>query len=198
MRIIFEIGANIGSDTAVFARDSLVYAFEPEPKLFENLKTMFKDSQNVKLFDYAIDLENGVKQFHSSDLETGIGSLYQLHPDLLKTELDRYECFRQGFHNTYDVKTIRMDTIVEQEKVEHIDFLWIDAQGNDFNVIKSFGEKLSIVQAGRCECTFQIPLYEGVDNYHENVKAYLEANGFNVEVDYIHQHNSEIDLNFWR
>lgn len=198
MRVIFEIGANIGSDTERFANEGTVYAFEPEPKLYARLVEKFSGRANVNLFPYAVDTTDGHKKFFSSDIETGIGSLHQLDDNILHTPLNQFEHYREGFHNSYDVQTIRMDTFLDSYPVERIDYLWIDAQGNDLNVLKSFGDKLDIVVEGRCECTFEIPLYKGVDNSHESVRKYLESRGFKVEVDYVHQHNTEIDLRFWR
>lgn len=198
MRVTVEVGANIGSDTERFAREGIVYAFEPEPKLFEQLGSKFAGNQNVRLFDYAVDITENNKTFHSSNLETGIGSLYQLHPELVNSGAGIYECYKQGFHNTYEVKCTRMDTFIEREGIEKIDMLWIDAQGNDLNVLRSFGNKISIVQEGRCECTNVVPLYDGIDNYYGDVAAFLLHAGFTVKVDYWHAHDTEVDLKFWR
>lgn len=196
--ITVEVGANIGSDTSRFAAMGLVYAIEPEPNLFKGLVAQFENNPNVKLFDYAIDLTEGEKQFYSSNLESGIGSLYDLHPDLLKSGAGIYECYKQGFHNKFTVKCIRMDSFIEQQKIEYIDYLWCDAQGNDFNVLKSFGDKLTIVKQGRCECVNEVPLYKNIDNHYKDVSLFLRQQGFNVKEDFWHAHGTEVDLVFWR
>ena len=198
MHITIEVGANIGSDTDRFAGQGLVYAFEPEPNLFKNLNDKFSSNSNVKLYEYAVDISEENKTFRSSNIENGIDSLYELHPELINSGAGIYQCYREGFHNTYEVKCIRMDTFIVRENIEKIDMLWIDAQGNDFNVLKSFGDKISIVQAGRCECTNKVPLYEGIDNHYEDVKSWLQDKGFQVTEDYWHAHDTEVDLKFWR
>jgi len=198
MHITIEVGANIGSDTEGFAGQGIVYAFEPEPNLFQKLRAKFGSNSNVKLYEYAVDVSEENRTFHSSNIENGIGSLYDLHPELINSDAGIYQCYREGFHNTYEVKCIRMDTFIKQESIEKIDMLWIDAQGNDFNVLKSFGDKISIVQAGRCECTNKVPLYEGINNHYEDVKSWLQDKGFQVEEDYWHAHDTEVDLKFWR
>ena len=166
--------------------------------LFQKLRAKFGSNSNVKLYEYAVDISEENKTFRSSNIENGIGSLYELHPELINSDAGIYQCYREGFHNTYEVKCIRMDTFIERENIEKIDMLWIDAQGNDFNVLKSFGDKISIVQAGRCECTNKVPLYEGIDNHYEDVKSWLQDKGFQVEEDYWHAHDTEVDLKFWR
>jgi FkbM family methyltransferase len=198
MHITIEVGANIGSDTEGFAGQGIVYAFEPEPNLFQKLRAKFGSNSNVKLYEYAVDINEESRTFRSSNIENGIGSLYELHPELINSDAGIYQCYREGFHNTYEVKCIRMDTFIEQESIEKIDMLWIDAQGNDFNVLKSFGDKISIVQAGRCECTNKVPLYEGINNHYEDVKSWLQDKGFQAEEDYWHAHDTEVDLKFWR
>jgi FkbM family methyltransferase len=198
MHITIEVGANIGSDTEGFAGQGIVYAFEPEPNLFQKLRAKFGSNSNVKLYEYAVDINEESRTFRSSNIENGIGSLYELHPELINSDAGIYQCYREGFHNTYEVKCIRMDTFIEQESIEKIDMLWIDAQGNDFNVLKSFGDKISIVQAGRCECTNKVPLYEGINNHYEDVKSWLQDKGFQVEENYWHAHDTEVDLKFWR
>ena len=198
MHITIEVGANIGSDTEGFAGQGIVYAFEPEPNLFQKLRAKFGSNSNVKLYEYAVDISEENRTFRSSNIENGIGSLYELHPELINSGVGIYQCYREGFHNTYEVKCIRMDTFIEQESIEKIDMLWIDAQGNDFNVLKSFGDKISIVQAGRCECMNKVPLYEGINNHYEDVKSWLQDKGFQVEEDYWHAHDTEVDLKFWR
>ena len=75
--------------------------------------------------------------------------------------------------------------------IDEIDHLHIDAQGSDFKVLQS-------LKAGQVECTLDIPLYSGVDNSHDSVLQYLESKGFTVEVAYIHNNRSEVDLRFMR
>ena len=201
MPVIVEIGANTGSDTERFVNESenQVYAFEPDPILFEKLTTKFLTKTNLKLFDFAVDIENGKKNFYSSNLETGIASLHKLNNELKNNiDLQKYPCFAEGFHNTFEVNTIRMDTWIEENKIEFIDFLWMDAQGNDFNILKSFGDKIKILKSGRCECVNQIAIYENIDNYFGDVAAFLIKQGFSVKADYWHQHDTEVDLYFWR
>ena len=76
MHITVEVGANIGSDTEGFAGQGIVYAFEPEPNLFQKLRAKFGSNSNVKLYEYAVDISEENKTFRSSNIENGIGSLY--------------------------------------------------------------------------------------------------------------------------
>lgn len=200
-KLVVEIGANNGSDTERFAADSdtMVISFEPSPILYPICVERFKNRPNVLMLPIAIDVENSVKPFNVSEQgDKGFGSLYDFHPDLLNTVLKKYSEFNTPFSYKQNVLTMRLDSFIILYNIQKIDFMWIDAQGNDFNVIRSLGDKIDVVMDGRCECTYKIPLYANEDNYYENVMAYLTEKGFQVDIDYVHANDSEIDLHFYR
>jgi hypothetical protein len=130
--------------------------------------------------------------------ERGINSLYPLHPNLLNTPLQKHWQYQQGMTHSIVIETRRLDTLVKKYEIPHIDFLWIDAQGNDLITLKSLGDLISIVRAGRLECTYKVPIYEGVDNSYESVVKFLEDHHFKHAIDYVHQDESEVDVKFWR
>jgi predicted O-methyltransferase YrrM len=63
---------------------------------------------------------------------------------------------------------------------QSIDFLHIDAQGNDFNVLKSLENKISIVKEGVVEASKNVELYKNTNNKVDNIKEYLKLNGFEI------------------
>ena len=200
-RIIFEVGANNGSDTERFAADSdaYVFSFEPSPILYPICVERFKGRDNVLMLPIAIDVENSIKPFNVSEQgDKGFGSLYDFHGNLLNTALQKYSEFNTPFSYKQNVLTMRLDSFIMQYNIPRIDYLWIDAQGSDFNVLRSLGDQIDIVQEGRVECTYKIPLYTNEDNYYENIRTFLEDAGFTVSIDYVHANDSEIDLHFIR
>ena len=201
MRASVEVGTNTGSQTEQLdTGDKFLFTFEPSPILYNECVNKFKDSATIVVLPFAVDVHNSVKFFNVSvQGDRGFGSLYEFHDNIQDTELKIYEEFRVPFAFKQKVLTVRLDTFMNNWDIDGIDYLWIDAQGNDFNCIKSLGDRIKDVKEGKCECTWEIPLYNGPDNYYENVKKYLEdVGGFKVEVAYEHQHKSEIDLKFYR
>lgn len=63
--MVLEIGANIGSQTVLLSRlvgdDGLVYAFEPQPLIFQNLAAniSINSLKNVRVFPFACGSNNG-------------------------------------------------------------------------------------------------------------------------------------------
>jgi len=199
MRIVVEIGANNGDDTARLVQDAdKLYACEPDPALINQLISRFGSSPKITIWPYAIDLVEGERELHIMAHERGINSLYPLHPNLLNTPLQKHWQYQQGMTHSIVIETRRLDTLVKKYEIPHIDFLWIDAQGNDLITLKSLGDLISIVRAGRLECTYKVPIYEGVDNSYESVVKFLEDHHFKHAIDYVHQDESEVDVKFWR
>lgn len=138
MRIIVEIGANNGDDTARLLQDAdKLYACEPDPALINQLAARFGHDPKFVLWPYAIDLEEGEKTLHIMAHERGINSLYPLHSNLLNTPLQKHWQYQQGMTHSININTIRLDTLIKKYEIPHIDFMWIDAQGNDLIALKS-------------------------------------------------------------
>jgi len=199
MRIVVEIGANNGDDTSrlLLGADKM-YACEPDPALVNQLVSRFGHDPRVTIWPYAIDLEEGEKTLHIMEHERGINSLYPLHPELLNTPLQKHWQYQKGMTHSLTVQTLRLDTLIRKHEIPHIDFMWIDAQGNDLIALKSMGELIHILRAGRLECTYKVPIYEGVDNSYPSVVKFLDANHFKHKIVYVHQDESEVDVEFWR
>jgi len=199
MRIVVEVGSHNGNDSEHLIEGAdRAFLCEPDPEQFVNLVRRFSGIPNVTLCPFAIAQEHGVADFNISVGERGICSLYELHPDLLNTALVQYDCFVQGFQKKVKVWTVRLDQLMELYDIPHIDRLWIDAQGNDLIALKSLGKRVFDVKEGRCETTYKVPIYQGVDNTYHSVISFLESVGFKHQVDYVHANDSEIDVKFWR
>lgn len=182
-KIIVEIGANHGQDTEKFLNEegSIVYSFEPIPKLVLDLNEKFGKKPNFHLITAAIDVENGFKKFNiSKGGDWGCSSLHNFAPDL-KGKWDRPD-FNFDDH-IEQVMCFRLDTFMDLFKIERIDYLHIDAQGNDFNVLKSLGDKINVVQSGVVEVSNKVELYDIKDNHVNVVKPWLEERGFKTRVE---------------
>jgi FkbM family methyltransferase len=195
--IIVEVGANYGNDTAHFVNDknNEVWAFEPTPELIEHLSNRFKGDKNFHLIGKAVDIEETKKVFNiAGGGDWGCSSLYEFADDIHEKWEGRPDF--QVTH-TVEVQTVRLDTFIHENQINKIDYLWIDAQGNDFKVLKSLGEKVSIVAKGKCEGAYTVDLYKTEENRVEDIVAWLQANSFscNVVPDNV---GKEADIHFTR
>lgn len=208
-KVIIEVGSNSGEDTIGYAAQAdKLYCFEPVPKLAQKLKGMFVDNPNVIVSDIAISDTNGTAKFGISgpneDWNLGCSSLNEFNPNIHSEWTGRPDFNMMEY---IDVQTKRLDTFIEEEGIEEIDFIHIDAQGSDFKVLQSLGDKISIVKAGRCEAANKVALYKDVDNSAESIMKYLNLNGFyivtifnhfgdQITIDELPNSTEEVDIYF--
>jgi len=180
MKTLIEVGANTGSDTRRFVNDGYqVYAFEPVPNLIQSLGSKFRDSENFNLIPMAVDITNGFKWFNIAN-DVGCSSLYDFTENIDSLWTGRGGHFK--FNDKFKVMTIRLDTFMDLYDIESVDYLWIDAQGNDFNVLKSLGDKLSCIKEGKCEGSYSVDLYQNTNNNSVDIANWLQARGFSCEI----------------
>jgi FkbM family methyltransferase len=184
MKLLIEVGAYDGSDSLGFYNNGYkVYTFEPKKDLYEALVNKTKDLQNYTVIPKAVCLTNGITKFNICK-HGGASSILPFKKD---EELNNtWTPSRTDIHYSgisYDVETIRLDTFIEQNDLEHtpIDYIHIDAQGVDLECLMSLGKYIDNVYEGVVETIMDVnkSIYtEQKLNTFDNVKKYLEDNNF--------------------
>lgn len=177
-KISIEVGTNTGTDTwRLMGGDNyVVYCFEPTKELVSGLWSKFKNDKNVIVLPFAIDTKNDFVTFNVAGTgDWGCSSLNKFDRDIAKKWPGRPDFV---FTNSYVVPTITLYDFIVLYNIPYVDFLWIDAQGHDFNVLKSLKDKIDIVKEGRCEAAYNINLYEDINNSHKDIIEYLRSKGF--------------------
>lgn len=170
--------------------NSKVYSFEPNRKTYNLVKQKFQGRRRLKIFNTAIDIEEKDAVFN---IDSSQSSLYEYTDNINEIWGDNRK-FK--FVKKTLIKTLRLDSFIEEHKIKDVDFLWIDAQGNDFNVLKSLGKYIDIVKEGICEVSLDISLYKA-NNSMEDVKHWLIDKNFECQVRVVHE-NREADIIFKR
>jgi 2-O-methyltransferase len=136
---ILEIGCNNGSDTLGFFSvmpKARIYCFEPDPRAISRFKRNLADHfDRVTLIEAAVSNQNGQIEFHASsggDSDKGwdqSGSIRQP-----KYHLREYPWVK--FDKIIPVKTCRLDDWCAETGIEEVDFIWMDVQGAEGDIIK--------------------------------------------------------------
>jgi FkbM family methyltransferase len=133
---IIEAGTSDGTDTIEFVnivKDGMVYAFEPIEELYNITKEKIKNYKNIKYIQAALSVNEGKKQmFVSLNGDQVWGSSSLLEP---KEHLNAYNTI--SFDNTIDVDTINLDKFILENKIDVIDFMWLDLQGYEPLLLKN-------------------------------------------------------------
>jgi FkbM family methyltransferase len=173
----------------------LVYAFEPDPRTYDALKRASIDVGNYHLFQIAISETSGMAQFNLASYYAASSLLEFSDTAKLYWPLHA-SCFDQVA--TVCVETIRLDEFVVKQNIEQIDYLSVDAQGMDLSVLKSLGDKISIVEAGQVEVTNKNknPLYKNSFNYDDLIE-FLANNNFDItNIEFNDQYCNELNIGF--
>ena len=167
--LIIDVGSNYGEFALEIAARNpwvQVLAIEPNTNLSKKIKETsdFKNITNIELINYAIDKNEGTCSFHISDhADSGISSLLEFEKD--KINNDPYWSNRTDLHfdHKIEVQVKRLDSILNDKKINKIRFIKIDAQGVDLNVLESLGSYLELTDAGMLEVpgTLENNLYSG-------------------------------------
>ncbi len=132
--IILEAGAHKGEDTVEMAKrwpDATIHAFEPVPELFDILTKNTKRFSNVHRYQLALSDTNGSSTLHISEGTSDASSSLLAPKDHLKIHPT------VEFKKQIKVKTMTLDTWAKTYNVTHIDFMWLDMQGMEYNVLKT-------------------------------------------------------------
>lgn len=134
--VIFEIGANTGSDTVKLAaiEGAMVHAFEPEPRC--DLSGL---PGNVAVNRVAVSDMKGSAEFNLSDSP---GHVWTYSSSLLKPKNHLTAHKHVQFTRKVTVDTIRLDDYCRDHAIDHIDFLWMDVQGAEAKVFAGGSEIL--------------------------------------------------------
>lgn len=192
--IWLDVGAHLGETTFSVAADNpriRVYAFEPNLRVASRLMGQLA---NYVVLPMAITERDGSSCFYLNRYSAA-SSLRPFVPEGLKKWVGG-EALR--VEATLTVPTIRLDTFLDQAGIAKVDYLKIDAQGADLEVVRSAGTRLRDVQRISLEVqTTPIPLYRDACR-KEEVISFLTREGFELVSSQKQSHDQEENLTFIR
>lgn len=196
-KILFDVGANNGSTSLSWSYDknNLVYAFEPTPQMYQQIESKIVGVENYFLVKKAVSNYNGNAIFNiAGNADWGCSSLLEFS-EKSQTEWPG----RSEFYITekIEVDVIRLDSFVQKNNIDRIDYIHVDTQGSDLKVLIGLGDFIDIVQEGVIEAaTKKDILYYGQCTKDECID-FLEKNGFIItKVESNDPHTNEVNIFF--
>jgi FkbM family methyltransferase len=128
--VVFDIGANIGTHTLFVANKSTngkIYSFEPSRNTYSFLLKNIAGLKNVFPINMAVSDISGISTFYNATDNAYSG---------LK------ETGKKPIFQTENVLVVRIDDFVNIQKIERLDFLKIDVEGFEHQVINGSMETL--------------------------------------------------------
>ena len=193
-RVWIDVGAYEGEATRQAALDDpqlVVHAFEPFPALYRGLA---RAPDNYVVHAMAVSDKDGLAPFRINRFAAA-SSLLSLDEAARQAWIDGDLLVEE---REIIVPTVRLDTFINEARIAEVEFLKIDAQGTDFAVIRSAGDRLRDIMEIKLEVAVTpSQLYRGAAT-KETIVAYLEERGFSLAKTERQSHDQEENLTFLR
>lgn len=170
MTTLVYIGANCGNSLwDLIDKFDEVYAFEPDPEMFEQLNRRYRQFEWVTLVNAACSLEEG-----ESDL--------YVTPNRVSSSLSNVNIEKYGGEpasKVIKVKSINLLKYLKDNNIEYIDSYYSDCQGSDLNILKTIKEYIDLKKISEFFIEThnnKTEIYYGLDNQFDGFKEILSKN----------------------
>lgn len=167
MTTLVYIGANQGRSLwDIFDKYDIVYAFEPDPEMFEQLNRRFKQFEWVTLVNAACSYEDGEADLYVT-------------PNRVSSSLSDVDTETYGGDSAFKVvkvKTVNLAKYLKDNGVEYIDYYYSDCQGSDLNILLTMKEYIENKKINEMYLETHgdgVFLYKDLDNQFSSFKEYL-------------------------
>lgn len=170
MSTLVYIGTNEGNSLwGLFDKFDKVYAFEPNPEVFANLRRRFAQFEWVTLVNAACSDQDGEAELYITPNVVSSG--------LSDVNVEKYA--GEPAARKITVKTINLCEYLKEEGVEYVDFYYSDCQGSDLSIVKTMKEYFDNKKVGQMYIETHgdgVELYKGLDNQFGGFKDCLSEN----------------------
>ena len=146
---VFEIGCHHMEDTGHTRSlwpGAAIFCFEPDPRNIKYIEENKMTSKlNCKLFKFALSDYDGISNFYmSSGIPPGIDGVkdWDFSSSISKPKLHLVDHPWCTFDTQCNVEVRRLDNVCKVEHIDYIDFIWMDVQGVEGQVLSGAGDML--------------------------------------------------------
>ncbi len=154
--IFFDVGAHKGESIKSFGKNFQInemYSFEPNNVIFDELrvnsvkyKNLFKINK-VVIENFALGSVQSLSNFNqSSDSSSSTFKSVNKESQYFKKKIFYFNLKDKYFKNTYKVKINTLDSYINEKKFLKIDFLKIDTEGYEYEVLNGLKKNFNKVK----------------------------------------------------
>ena len=167
--IVIDLGAGVGEETIIFSKLvgdlGKVYSIEAHPRTYHCLENLVKS--------------NSMSNVLTSNLAIGNINNEIFFSDFNNHEANKILKVAASFNAGLKIKQITLDHFIEMNNIIKIDFLKINIEGAEFEIIENMSQSIKIIKNIAVSCHDFLS-----ENISKNIKrtltSYLENNGFDV------------------
>lgn len=162
-QIIFDVGGYLGEETSSYSEsfgNATIYVFEPFKDSYDKIVNRFRGNSKIIPNNFAITSEEGSKTFFINK-DLSMNSLNRID----QHAIEAYSKNQHGY--SVSVETTSVDIFCKKQRIQSIDFLKIDAEGEEYNILLGAKDMLSMhrIKSIYIEIMFQF--------HHEDRKPFF-------------------------
>jgi FkbM family methyltransferase len=190
--LIVQIGANRGNDHVTEYVKSLLVPpqlilIEPIPLVLEELKQCYAFLPDVKIFQCAIIPDSSTVSHVSIYYATRTTNGYETNYEVSSINKEHTVKLGAGGDESQVIELVvpakSINDILIQERCKVVDVLYIDAEGMDFDIVRSINFELFDIKRIRLETHHLLS---------DDVVKFMKGHG------YINQSAVNLDMEFWK
>ena len=175
-----DVGSHLGTYSDLILKyfsKTKIFMVEPQKDIFEKIKIKYKKNKKIKIFNFAISDKNSQKNIFINyhDLTSSLTE-FNYNNSYLKLKSKIFNTTPKGMiRKKLKIKTVKMDTLISNNKIDEIDLIKIDTEGHELEVLKGIENKISKIKNILIEF-HNDEIFHGYDP--DKVHQYLKKNNF--------------------
>lgn len=149
--IFLDVGSHKGLYSDLFLKSFKIkkgYLFEPQKKIFLYLKKKYKKNKLIKVFNIAISNKEKMQNIYINkhDLTSSLKELnYENKYLKLKSKIFQSQV-KNMIIKKYKIQTKKLSKIITINKINVIDLIKIDTEGNELEVLKGLEDQIKKIK----------------------------------------------------
>lgn len=197
-KYIIDVGTSYNAPKGIYLKQKYkcpVIFIEPDKDALDKVPCQKDDIKlNIAITSYDGEIEFKYYQTGThSVLDTNINDIHKYIDGFTgkRADIKKWTAWKKE-----KVECLRLETVINKYSIDLIPYLKIDTQGHDFEVIKSLGNKIKIVN--QIECEVQVTSFEIYKNQSkkEEVIQFMRENKFILEKTISQTYGQEQNLIF--
>ena len=173
--IIFDVGSHKGKLAKLMYdlyKNAVIYCFEPNKSMNDDLK---KIGNNIKVYNCALGEKNEEKQILINKIDL-TNTLSKINENSLYLKIKNFILAKSKKDNVYEtIQVISLENFCFEKKIKNIDFLKLDVEGYEYNVLLGAKNIIKNVKFVMLEVQ-KNNMYNGYSK--KNIEVFLKENNF--------------------